>query len=396
MRAMTDAPNLPGPTRPALDPPASPSPWEADPAARGAVGPGGSLVAVIGGGISGLTSAYLLARAGARVLLLERGPRLGGKILTQPLAGLPLEAGPDGFLDRPEAVALCRELGLESELVETLTTRAYRWEGNGLRLLEAEGGRPATGSPARLLSLRGGLQRLVERLEEDMRGLAPRARVHPLTPVEGVEPAAGAGFRLRLGTGQVVRADAVVIGTPAHQAAELVSACSPGAADILMEVRYLDLAVINLIYPGRPWPLPGSGFLVAERDGRLISGCTWLSSKWPHLDRPGCTAIRVTVGGSGRREWMRLDDATLVAEAHRELVLALGPAPRPDLARVVRWRQAVPDPRSLDPGRPTRAQAALPPGLALAGGGYRGGGIASCIAAAGEAAALARRHLRAG
>ncbi|HLH70800.1 MAG TPA: FAD-dependent oxidoreductase [Candidatus Dormibacteraeota bacterium] len=383
---MTDESILSGATRPV----------EAGPDPDREVGGGGGQVVVVGGGISGLASAYALARAGARVLLLERGPRLGGKILTRPLAGLPLEGGPDGFLDRPEVVALCRELGLEAELVGTLTTQAYRWEGTGLRPLEAETGRPAAARPlpARLLSLRDGLQRLVERLEQELR--ARQVQVRLLAPVEGVEAPSGAGLSVRLATGEAISADAVVVGVPAPQAARLVSALSPGAAGELMEIRYLDLAVINLIYPGRPWALPGSGFLVAERDGRLISGCTWLSAKWPHLDRPGCTAMRVTVGGSGRREWAELDDRTLVRTVHQELTLALGPAPAPGPTDVIRWQQAVPDPRSLDPGRAARVQAALPPGLALASGGYRGGGIASCIAAAAEAVELALRRLRAG
>jgi protoporphyrinogen oxidase len=356
---------------------------------------GGDRVVVVGGGVSGLASARALARAGARVLLLEQGPRLGGKILTRPLAGLPLEGGPDGFVDRPEVISLCHELGLGSELVGTLTVQAYRWEGGELRPLEAEGGRPTTSRPlpVRLLSLRGGLQRLVERLERDLR--ERRVQIRLLASVESLDALPKAGFSVRLATGEVILADAVVVGTPAPQAARLVSTLSPEAAAALMEVRYLDLAVVNLIYPGRPWSLPGSGFLVAERDGRLISGCTWLSSKWPHLDRAGCTAMRVTVGGSGRREWVDLDDNTLVAMVHRELTLAMGPAPAPGSFDVVRWRQAVPDPRSLDPERTARAQAALLPGLALASGGYRGGGISSCVAAATEASGLVLHHLRA-
>ena len=35
-------------------------------------------VAVIGGGISGLTTAFRLSKMGAEVTLLERNPRLGG------------------------------------------------------------------------------------------------------------------------------------------------------------------------------------------------------------------------------------------------------------------------------------------------------------------------------
>lgn len=93
-------------------------------------------VAVVGGGITGLAAAYFLQRAGADVTLLEAGDRLGGKIRTQELGGVPVEAGPDTFLARvPEAVELCRELGLGDELVAPATGKAFLFIGGRLRPL---------------------------------------------------------------------------------------------------------------------------------------------------------------------------------------------------------------------------------------------------------------------
>lgn len=80
-------------------------------------------IAVLGGGVAGLTAAYTLARArqaGAPIeeLLVEGRNRLGGVILTERLEGFVIEAGPDSFLEqKPEAAALCRELGLGSDLI---------------------------------------------------------------------------------------------------------------------------------------------------------------------------------------------------------------------------------------------------------------------------------------
>jgi NAD(P)-binding Rossmann-like domain len=57
-------------------------------------------VAIIGGGITGLSAASSLRRAGTgvgpRLTLVEAHHRLGGKIPTDRLAGMPLEAGPTG------------------------------------------------------------------------------------------------------------------------------------------------------------------------------------------------------------------------------------------------------------------------------------------------------------
>jgi protoporphyrinogen/coproporphyrinogen III oxidase len=75
-------------------------------------------VVVVGGGISGLSAAYTIARArkaGTQVelTLLEAASRLGGVIQSERVEGCSVEAGPDSFLvEKPEAAALARELGL--------------------------------------------------------------------------------------------------------------------------------------------------------------------------------------------------------------------------------------------------------------------------------------------
>ena len=64
-------------------------------------------VVVVGGGITGLATARFLGQAGVAVTLLEAADRLGGKIRTLELDGVPVEAGPDTLLARvPFAVDL--------------------------------------------------------------------------------------------------------------------------------------------------------------------------------------------------------------------------------------------------------------------------------------------------
>lgn len=83
-------------------------------------------VVIIGGGISGLSAAHALVKRGVGFLLLEAADRWGGVIRTERADGFLLEAGPDAVLaQKPEAVALCRELGLGERLTPThRTTRA--------------------------------------------------------------------------------------------------------------------------------------------------------------------------------------------------------------------------------------------------------------------------------
>ncbi len=90
-------------------------------------------VDVVGGGISGLTTAYRLAAAGVDVTVHEAADRPGGKLATTQVGDLRLETGADSFVARkPWAVDLCRELGLAGELVTPGAKGAYLWTDRGL------------------------------------------------------------------------------------------------------------------------------------------------------------------------------------------------------------------------------------------------------------------------
>ncbi len=93
--------------------------------------PNSAHVAIVGGGIAGLSTAWYLQKEAAtagldlRYTLLERSNRWGGKILTEQIessGGAPfiVEGGPDSFLtQKPWAIQLARELGLGQRLLGT-------------------------------------------------------------------------------------------------------------------------------------------------------------------------------------------------------------------------------------------------------------------------------------
>jgi oxygen-dependent protoporphyrinogen oxidase len=79
-------------------------------------------IAVIGGGISGLSAAFALEgqrRAGAvEYVVYESSPTLGGVLRTEHIHGCIVEAGPDSFIsEKPWAAHLCRALGLGDQLI---------------------------------------------------------------------------------------------------------------------------------------------------------------------------------------------------------------------------------------------------------------------------------------
>ena len=92
-------------------------------------------VAIIGGGISGLSTAYYLAKAGIASTLIEARPRLGGVIQSERVQGCVIEGGPDSFLSvKPAAMELIRELGLAGEVINSNDHLrvTYVWKGGRL------------------------------------------------------------------------------------------------------------------------------------------------------------------------------------------------------------------------------------------------------------------------
>jgi oxygen-dependent protoporphyrinogen oxidase len=83
-------------------------------------------VIVVGGGISGLATAWLLQRQAKKtgvelsVTLLEKESRAGGKIWSIKDEGYLCEWGPNGFLDsKPQTLDLCRDLGASAKLLRS-------------------------------------------------------------------------------------------------------------------------------------------------------------------------------------------------------------------------------------------------------------------------------------
>ena len=87
-------------------------------------------IAVIGGGITGLTAAYRLAQRGYRVTLWERGQHLGGQANAFPVAGSALERFYHHlFQSDREIVALAEEIGIGDHLVWLPSNVGYFADG---------------------------------------------------------------------------------------------------------------------------------------------------------------------------------------------------------------------------------------------------------------------------
>lgn len=450
-------------------------------------------VAVIGGGIAGLAAAYALRDHA--VTVLERDARLGGKVLTERVAGFLLEAGPDSFLStKPQAVTLAREVGLGGQVVGTRPGRAVfvlsrgrlhplpdglmliaptrigplaasslfsAWEkarigadlvlpprvtdgdvslGEFVRrrmgkaaldriaapllagiyagdadrlslratfpqLLDATRehgslirGLLARGRAARsvangnaevrengtmFLTIRDGLDLLVERLAGSIRG-----EIRTGAAVERLER--GSRYTLHLSTGERLEADAVILATQAYAAADLLEPLVPEASRLLRAIPYASTATVSLGYREQDLPpINGHGFIVARGEGHRITACTWASSKWPGRAPQGYGLLRAYVGSAADPDALDRSDEEIVRIVREELRDAMSLSAEPVLARVHRWPEAMPQYTVGHLDRLAEIEHLLGhlPGVFLAGAGYRGIGLPDCIAQGRAAAA---------
>lgn len=148
-------------------------------------------VVVIGGGIAGLAAAHRLLAEGARVTLLEAGPRLGGKLYAGELAGARVDLGAESMLARrPEGVDLARAVGLGEAVQPPATATAHLWTRGALRPMPR----------GHVMGVPGDLGPLAASGVLSAEGLARIEAERTLAPTEiGEDVAVGAYVAARLG-----------------------------------------------------------------------------------------------------------------------------------------------------------------------------------------------------
>lgn len=236
------------------------------------------------------------------------------------------------------------------------------------------------------LGLAGGLERLVERLREELE--AAGVRVVASAPVDAIRRDED-GLLLEVG-GERRRAAGVVLATPAYESARLLEALAPAAAELLAAIGYASVAVATFVFPASsfPKPLSGSGVLVPRRLGLLTTACTYLSLKWPSpAEGRGRVSLRVSAGRAGDERAEALSDRELVARLREELALVLGVTDPPLAVHLQRWRRSFPQYRPGHLALVARVASELADlKVELAGAALGGIGLPACVAS-GESAA---------
>jgi len=230
----------------------------------------------------------------------------------------------------------------------------------------------------------------MEELVQALVGRLPAGAVRLKERVVGVARDDGGRWRVATAGGAAYEADALVLAPEAHQAARMLPYVDPGLAHLLEGIPHASSATVSLAYRRAEvgHPLDGFGFVVPHVARRPIIACTFSSVKYAGRAPADHVLLRVFLGGALNEAALEGDDAALVATAREQIGPLLGITAAPALARVTRHLHAMPQYHVGHEARATAIEQAVArhPGLALAGGAYRGVGIADCVRS-GEAAA---------
>lgn len=248
-------------------------------------------------------------------------------------------------------------------------------------------------------ALRGGLGSLVDRLERQLVARSVTIRTH--CPIEALrsEETDGAPWVLESPDGPVP-VDGIVLALPAGPAAVLLDPHDTDATTLLGGIEYASVAIVTLAYPesSAARALTGTGMLVprgcpppagvAVSGPLMVTACSYLSNKWPHLAREGEVLVRASVGHIDDERFITLSDEELTSRVVAELSVLVGLGGEPTASAVTRWPDSFPQYRVHHLLRVTGIEAAVKrlPALAVAGAAYRGLGIPACIASGRTAA----------
>ena len=459
-------------------------------------------IAIVGGGIAGLAAAYKVTRAAdaghdVEFVLVEKGPRLGGKIATEHVDGFVIDGGPDCFLtEKPAIHRIAKLLGIFDDELPTdesrkrtyilsrgrlhdlpdgvmmfaptkfwpfATTSLFSWPGKvrmGMdllikpkpagpegpedetlesfvvrrmgrecldRLAEPLVGGVHASDPARM-SLAATFPRLLE-MEQNYGGMikgfyAARKKVAEMRkkypPKPGAKPRTfftsfdrgmqyltdamadaagrdgmrtgaavtglaqtGAGWMLDLEDGTRVDADAVILATESWAAEELVRPVDTAIADALAGIDHSSSATVSLAFEESEVGIDMNAFgvLCPLVEGRALMAATLSSTKWPGRAPEGKVLLRGFVGGPHNQAIMAESDDRLAEIVLSELREVLGVKGEPLFSRVFRWEKGMPQYTlgHLDRVEAIETRSGEVPGLALAGGSYRGVGLPNCV-----------------
>lgn len=238
-------------------------------------------------------------------------------------------------------------------------------------------------------TLEGGLEVLVGALVDAV--TAGSGEVHLGSAVRSISPS-GSEVEVETSAGSELF-DGAVLAVPAHVAARVLEAPGKPAPPGLESLRSTSVVTVLASYPraavARSVAAGATGLLVPSWSGLFLKAATFLTNKWPHLDRGDDRfLVRMSAGRIDDADPTGMSDVEIVERLHLDLATATGIATGPDATLVERWPRTM---AQLEVGHRGRVDAASRflderGRVVLAGAPYDGVGIAACVRSGTEAA----------
>jgi oxygen-dependent protoporphyrinogen oxidase len=257
-------------------------------------------------------------------------------------------------------------------------------------------GREAGPAPglSHFASFKRGMGTLSEALVASLVGIDVKVET-TVTRLSG-EP--GGGYRLTLGEGDHLLADAVVMAIPAANAAALLVDLAPEAAVAIAQIRQVATASVTLAYHSNEIPsLDGTGFVVPSIVGRRIIGASYLSRKWEgRVPGPDTVLVRAFVGGPNGQDLARSSEERIVQVVRDELSVLVGIKAEPLLTMTRLWESGLHQYTLGHLDRVAKAETELAQlrGLALAGAAFHGIGLNECVTSGHRAADIVLQSMQ--
>ncbi|CAI2719010.1 protoporphyrinogen oxidase [Nitrospina watsonii] len=228
------------------------------------------------------------------------------------------------------------------------------------------------------LSLRNGLGSMIDRIIERSPDIAFRSgtRVHSLVQKD-------THWELELDNGERMKADAVVVTTPANVTAKLFEPVAPRAAELLGKIPFVSTAAVTLAFKKDTFkhPLKGFGFVVPYSEGRKISACTWVTSKFSGRAPEDYVLLRSYVGGALNERYAEQPEEDIYKTVLGELQDIMGFKNEPEFYKVFQYKKGNVQ-YHVDHGQLIESlynELKQYPGLFVAGSAYHGVGIPDCV-----------------
>ncbi|MCC6802026.1 MAG: FAD-dependent oxidoreductase [Anaerolineae bacterium] len=275
-------------------------------------------VLVVGAGLAGLMAARTLVEQGARVIVVDKGRSVGGRLATRRIGGGVADHGAQFFTVRDPAFGAFVERWITEGLVFEWSRG---WSDGSLSV--SRDGHPR-------YAVRGGMNALAKHLAK---GLDTRLKVN----LAAVKPANG-GWQITDVSGSSQRAQAVLLTPPVPESLGLLNAVplNPDDRKALEAIQYSP-SLTGMFRLDRVIRLPSPGAIQ-----RPHANVHWIADNHRKGISPGAVILTAQAGTTYSRQlWERSDEQILNA-LKVDLLPVIGDAQIVE-AQLKRWRYSQPE-----------------------------------------------------